>query len=145
MVYTSKQPVFLAGCQHLHVMRILVMELFLRRSKKKKKTPNTFIFVSEGKCINLQHRKLELAGKGGTACRNHSHIVNKYTRVKTELWVLFAHIDVFHNGGLLIYSFVCIKISLFDLVSMCKVQTNCYFQTRSERLIIIIIKRKCRH
>ena len=34
-----------------------------------------------------------------------------------------------------------IIISLFDLVSMCKIQKNCYFQTRSERLVIIIINR----
>ena len=36
---------------------------------------------------------------------------------------------------------IMIIISLFDLISMCKIQKNCYFQTRSERLVIIIIKR----
>ena len=49
-------------------------------------------------------------------------------------------IDLFHNGGLLIYYFICMIISLFDLVSMCKIQKHSYFQTRSERLIIIHIK-----
>ena len=49
-------------------------------------------------------------------------------------------IDLFHNSGLLIYYFICTIISLFDLVSMCKIQNNSYFQTRSERLIIIHIK-----
>ena len=46
-------------------------------------------------------------------------------------------IDLFHNGGVLIYYFRCTIISLFDLVSMCKIQKNPYFQTRSERLITI--------
>ena len=32
------------------------------------------------------------------------------------------------------------KISLSDLVSMCKIQKNSYFQTGPERLIIIQIK-----
>ena len=40
----------------------------------------------------------------------------------------------------LIKSFICMIISLFDLVSMCKMQNNPYFQTRSGRLIIINIK-----
>ena len=45
-------------------------------------------------------------------------------------------IDLFHNGGLSTYSFVGMIISLSDLFSMCKIQKNSYFQTRSERLII---------
>ena len=49
-------------------------------------------------------------------------------------------IDLIHNGRLLIYSFVCMIISLKDLVSMCKIQKNFRFQTRSERLIITHIK-----
>ena len=40
----------------------------------------------------------------------------------------------------LIKSFICMIISLFELVSMCKVRNNPYFQTRSGRLIIISIK-----
>ena len=49
------------------------------------------------------------------------------------------NIDLFHNGGLWIYSLICMIISLSDLVSMCKIQKNSHFQTRSERLIIIRI------
>ena len=49
-------------------------------------------------------------------------------------------IDLFHNGDLSIYSFIGMIISLSDLVSMYKIQKNSYFQTRSERLIIIYIK-----
>ena len=49
-------------------------------------------------------------------------------------------IDLFHNGGPLIYSFIYMIIGLFDLVSMCKIQKDSYFKTRSERLIIIYIK-----
>ena len=40
----------------------------------------------------------------------------------------------------LIYSFIFMIINLSDLVSMCKIQKNSYFQTRSERLIIIHLK-----
>ena len=39
-----------------------------------------------------------------------------------------------------IYSVRGMIISLSDLFSMCKIQRNSYFQTRSERLIIIHIK-----
>ena len=49
-------------------------------------------------------------------------------------------IDLFDNGVLLIYSFICMIINFTELVSMCKIQENSYFQTRSERLIIIHIK-----
>ena len=49
-------------------------------------------------------------------------------------------IDLFHKGGLLTYSLICMIISLSGLVSMCKVQKNSDFQTRPERLIIIRIK-----
>ena len=49
-------------------------------------------------------------------------------------------IDLFHNGGLSIYCFIGMIISLSYLVSMCKIQKNSYFQTRSERLIIIHIR-----
>ena len=48
--------------------------------------------------------------------------------------------DLFHNCRLLTYSLKCMIISLSGLVSMCKVQKNSYFHTRSERLIIISIK-----
>ena len=51
--------------------------------------------------------------------------------------MLQVAIDPFHNGRLLIYSSICMIISLSDLVSMCKTQKNSSFQTRSERLIII--------
>ena len=50
-------------------------------------------------------------------------------------------IDLFRNSRLLIYSFICLIISLSDLVIMCKIQKNSYFQTRSERLSIIHIER----
>ena len=49
-------------------------------------------------------------------------------------------IDLFHSGDLSIYSFIGMIINLSDLVSMYKIQKNSYFQTRSERLIIIYIK-----
>ena len=49
-------------------------------------------------------------------------------------------IDHFHNGGLLIYSFICMIIGLSNLVSMWKIQRKTFFQTRSERLIIIYVK-----
>ena len=51
-------------------------------------------------------------------------------------------IDLFHNGGLLIlfYYFICMIISLSNLVSMWKIQRKTFFQTRSERLIIIYVK-----
>ena len=49
-------------------------------------------------------------------------------------------IDLFHNGTLLIYSFISMIISLSDLFSICKIQKNSYFHTRSERLIVIHIK-----
>ena len=48
-------------------------------------------------------------------------------------------IDLFHNDGVLMYSFICMIISLSDLLGMCKIQKNSSFQTRSERLIIIHI------
>ena len=44
-------------------------------------------------------------------------------------------IDLFHNGGLLKHSFICMIKSISDLVSMCKIQKNSFFQTRPERLI----------
>ena len=47
--------------------------------------------------------------------------------------------DLFDNDGLLTYSIISMIISLSDLVGMCKIQKNSYFQTRSERLIIIHI------
>ena len=49
-------------------------------------------------------------------------------------------IDLFHNGGLLTYSFIYMIISLSNLVSMCKIQRKTFFRTRSERLIIIHVK-----
>ena len=45
-------------------------------------------------------------------------------------------IDLFHNGGLSTYFCIGMIINLPELVSMCKIQKNSYFQTRSERLII---------
>ena len=53
---------------------------------------------------------------------------------------LCCGIDLFHNGGLLIYSFLCMIIGLSNLVSMWKIQRKTFFQTRSERLIIIYVK-----
>ena len=48
-------------------------------------------------------------------------------------------IDLFHNGGKLKHSFICMIISISDLVSMCKIQKNSLFQetflSRPERLI----------
>ena len=44
--------------------------------------------------------------------------------------------SLFHNSSLLMYSAICMIISLSDLFRMWKIQRNPYFQTRSERLII---------
>ena len=44
-------------------------------------------------------------------------------------------IDLFHDDSLLIYSFICMIISLSDILGKCKIQKNSSFQTRSERLI----------
>ena len=41
---------------------------------------------------------------------------------------------------LYIVQFICMIISLSDMVNMCKIQKNSYFQTKSERLIIKQIK-----
>jgi len=62
-----------------------------------------------------------------------------YERV---IWDRLSHslIDLFHNGGQLMFSFICMIISLSDLFSMCKIRKNPYFQTRPERLIMIHIK-----
>ena len=49
-------------------------------------------------------------------------------------------IDLFHNGGQLMFSCICMIISLSDLFSLCKIRKNPYFQTRPERLIMIHIK-----
>ena len=69
------------------------MKLFYAGWQQRKKTPNTFIFVIEGKSINLQHRKsiTRQGGKGGTACRNHSHIVYKYTNQNRVLCFIYTH------------------------------------------------------
>ena len=53
---------------------------------------------------------------------------------------IIREIDLFHNGGLSIYSFIGMIISLSDFDSMCKIQKKSYFQTKSERLSIIRIK-----
>ena len=45
-----------------------------------------------------------------------------------------------HLGSRLKYIVRGMIIGLSDLFSMCKIQRNSYFQTRSERLIIIHIK-----
>ena len=37
-------------------------------------------------------------------------------------------------------SFICMTINLSDLDSMCKIQKNSYFQTKSERLVFTHIK-----
>ena len=37
---------------------------------------------------------------------------------------IMAHIDIFHKWRPINYSFVCMKISLTSLVSMCKIQKN---------------------
>ena len=62
-----------------------------------------------------------------------------YERV---IWDRLSHslIDLFHNGCQLMFSFICMIISLSDLFSMCKIRKNPYFQTRPERLIMIHIK-----
>ena len=49
-------------------------------------------------------------------------------------------IDLFHNGGQLMFSCICMIISLSDLFSVCKIRKDPYFQTRPERLIMIHIK-----
>ena len=65
--------------------------------------------------------------------------MRKYERV---IWDRLSHslIDLFHNGGQLMFSFICIIINLSDLFSMCKIQKNPYFQSRPERLIMIHLK-----
>ena len=62
-----------------------------------------------------------------------------YERV---IWDRLSHslIDLFHNGCQLMFSFICMIISLSDLFSMCKIRKNPYFQTRPERLIMRHIK-----
>ena len=59
----------------------------------------------------------------------------------SKLWKSLMNqefIDLVHNVGLLIYSLICIILS--DLLSRRKTQKNSYFQTGSERLIIIHIE-----
>ena len=62
--------------------------------------------------------------------------VSFLSRVKINSTKLasFQCIDLFHNCGLWIYSFICLIICLSDLVSMCKIK-NYYFQTIPGRLI----------
>ena len=62
-----------------------------------------------------------------------------YERV---IWDRLSHslIDLFHTGGQLMFSCICMIISLSDLFSLCKIRKNPYFQTRPERLIMIHIK-----
>ena len=56
-------------------------------------------------------------------------------KINSTKLACFQCIDFFHNCGLWIYSFICLMISPSDLVSMCKIQKNSYFQTIPERLI----------
>ena len=54
---------------------------------------------------------------------------------------VIAVIDLFPNIDLLMYSFLCMIISpLSDVISMCKIQKNSYFQTRPERRIYVDMK-----
>ena len=63
----------------------------------------------------------------------------KYERV---IWDRLSHslMNLFHNGGLLMFSFICTIISLSDHFGMCKIQKNSYFQKRPERVIMVHIK-----
>ena len=51
-----------------------------------------------------------------------------------------SNIDLFHNGGLLIYSFLCMIISLSDVVWKRVYLCTLHMLTRSVRLIIIHVK-----
>ena len=51
-----------------------------------------------------------------------------------------VNIDLFHNGGLLMYSFTCMIISLSDLIRKKVFLCILHMLTRLERLIIIYIK-----
>ena len=54
---------------------------------------------------------------------------------------VIAVIDLFPNIDLLMYSFLCMIISpLSDVISMCKIKKNSYFQTRPERRIYVDMK-----
>ena len=44
-------------------------------------------------------------------------------------------IDLFHNSGLLIYSFICMIISLSDLVSMCNSYTKEFLLSNEVRKV----------
>ena len=44
-------------------------------------------------------------------------------------------IDLFHNGGLLIYSFICMIISLSDLVGMCNSYTKEFLLSNEVRKV----------
>ena len=44
-------------------------------------------------------------------------------------------IDLFHNGGLLTYSFICMIISLSDLVSMCNSYTKEFLLSNEVRKV----------
>ena len=43
-------------------------------------------------------------------------------------------IDLFHKGGLLTYSLICMIISLSGLVSMCTVQKNSDFSNEARKV-----------
>ena len=116
----------------------------------KRKTTSFPGFSLEVACANA-HLKLPKVPFGDNDCMSFSYRAtseraeDRLRRVSDS----FAHlsptaitreIDLFHNGGLSIYSFIGMIISFSDLVSMCKIQTNSYFQSRSERLIIIHIR-----
>ena len=60
--------------------------------------------------------------------------VSFLSRVKINSTKLasFQCIDLFHNCGLWIYSFICLMICLSDLVSMCKIQKIITFKRYQE-------------
>ena len=72
----------------------------------------------------------------GETDTNHCGLLTKLMEPSLQC----LHVDLFHNGGLLIYSFICLIISFSDLVW--KWEFFCFFHMlmRSERLIIIPIK-----
>ena len=52
----------------------------------------------------------------------------------------YVVIDLFHNGGQVIYSFISMLISPGGLVSVCKIQKNFYSKMRPVGLINLDIK-----
>ena len=71
-------------------------------------------------------------------CHHFVNSVNYAPLFAMELDELLLNnkiIDLFHNGGLLIYSFICMIISLSDLVSMCNSYTKEFLLSNEVRKV----------